>query len=155
MKSMLKFVLITLPMFHAVSALGQETDMDETMIEVRQSLMQVIVWNIAPLGGMIRGAIPFDPELAAKNGQRISQLGTMIPDAFERDTSGSSYETEALDVIWETQDDFNAKAETLVAAAAAYAEAAQQGEEEAKKAFGRVGGACSGCHEDFRVDDED
>ena len=154
MKNTLKVVLAVVPMLHLASASAQEMDMDEVMIDVRQSLMGLQVWNIAPLGAMTRGNMPFDADLAAKNGERIAQLAGMISDAFARNTAGSGHETEALDGIWEAKEEFDAKAQNLVEAATAYAEAARAGEAEAKRAFGKVGGACGGCHEDFRESDD-
>ncbi len=118
--------------------------------DTRQGLFKVVVNYFGPIVGMARGQIPFDAAVVEANANKINQLALMVPDLFKKDTSDFDLDTEAKADIWENLDDFNAKAATLAERAAALAAAASEGKGPAMKAFGQVGGACKGCHDDFR-----
>ena len=122
-------------------------------IDLRQSAFKLMGYNMGPLGGMLRGNVPFDAAVAEANASHIASLGEMLPALFANDTSSFDLETEALDSIWGSMDAFNEKAEALVTAANAAAETAAGGNEgQTKAALGRIGQACGSCHDDFRVD---
>lgn len=63
--------------------------------------------------------------------------------------------TRALPVIWQTPDDFRAKAVNFVVAARALNDAAQRGDLAAvRAAFPALGQACSACHHSYRAPEE-
>jgi cytochrome c556 len=122
-------------------------------IDLRQSALKLLGYNMGPMGGMLRGNVPFDAAVVQTNAGHIAALGEMIPDLFAADTSSFDLETEALDRIWGNKDAFDEKAMDLVTAANAAAEAAASGNEsQTKAAMGRVGQACGACHDDYRED---
>ncbi len=138
----------------AAAAQANDRDPDAAALKYRQSLMTVVVANVAPIAGMVKGRTAFDGGQMALRAERISMLSGMIEEAFARDTRGADLETEALDVIWENQDDFAAKALKLGETSEALAAAARRGEDAAKDAFKTMAGACKGCHDDYRMQDD-
>jgi cytochrome c556 len=124
----------------------------EAAVLTRQGLLKVMGMYMAPLGGMLKNKMPFDAATAAKSGQHIAELGSMIPDVFSVDTRNkTSAKTKAQDGVWTNQADFKAKADDLVKAANALVEAAKGGEKGATlKAAGAVGKACGACHDNYR-----
>ena len=124
----------------------------EQAVLTRQGLLKVMGMYMAPLGGMLKNKVPFDPAVAAKSATHIAELGGMIPDVFTFDTRNkTSAKTKAQDGIWTNQADFKQKADDLVKAATALQEAAKGGEKGATlKAAGAVGKACGACHDNYR-----
>jgi len=129
---------------------------DEFVTATRQGALKLMGFYMGPLGGMARGKIPMDAALVGRNAQRIGALAPMLTDTFKLDTSGSDVTTEALPVIWEKPDEFQAKIETLVERAADLSLLAGSDSSEGalKGGIGKLGQACGSCHDDFRVKDE-
>lgn len=121
--------------------------------DTRQGMFKIIGRYFGPIVGMARGQIPYDAAVVEYNATKINQLAGMSTDLFSTDTSEFDLDTGALPGIWDNQDDFNAKAAALVETSAALAAAAAGGKGPAMKAFGKVGGACKGCHDDYRQQD--
>lgn len=139
-------VCLSLP----AAGMADDENPDEAAAHVRHALMELMGWNITPLGEMSGGQQPFDADLAATRGQRLVALGGMIGDAFERDTSGTGVKTHALDAVWQNPDDFATKAQAMIDAATAYTAATGDGEPAAKVAFAKLGKACKSCHEEYK-----
>ncbi len=122
-------------------------------VKERQSVFTLVLKNFGPLGGMARGRVPFDAAVVQKNSVHLQHLGAMIGDTFTVDTRGTGVTSDALDVIWEQQDDFAEKIAAFQSASAALAEVASSGDESLiKPAIGRMGQACGSCHDDYKVD---
>jgi cytochrome c556 len=124
----------------------------EQAVLTRQGLLKVVGFYMAPLGGMLKNKIPFDATKAGNSATHIAQLGGMIPDVFVSDTSKvTSLKTKAKDGIWTNTADFNSKADDLVKAANALADAAKSGDKGTTlKAAAAVGKACGACHDNYR-----
>ena len=78
----------------AGTTVAQAQDDMEQAVEVRRSLLQLVRWNLGPLGNMARGRIPLDIEQVGTNAARIEGLFGMMGDAFATDTRGADVETE-------------------------------------------------------------
>ena len=141
---------LTLP---ALAWSADEDDPDEMAAHTRHALMELVGWNMKEIVAMSTGRQDFDAARAALLGQRLGELGAMIADAFARDTSGADVKTAALPAVWQNADDFSAKTQDLLTAAAAYSAAAAEGQSTARRAFIELGGACKGCHENFKAED--
>ncbi len=140
----------------SVSAIAEgptPAEQAQATADTRQGLFKIIGRYFGPIVGMARGQIPYDAAVVEYNASKINQLASMSTDLFSKDTSEFDLETGALPGIWKNQDDFNAKAAALVETSAALAAAASEGKGPAMKAFGKVGGACKGCHDDYRQQD--
>lgn len=122
--------------------------------DTRQAVFKLLLFNLRPIIGMAQGAT-FNAELAERNALRIASLAPMIPDLLAEDTRGFDIETEALDLIWDNQDDIADKAQALVEAANAFAATASGGDMGATLGAVRdLGGACANCHDTYRVDND-
>ena len=124
----------------------------QAAVETRQSVFKLLIFHLRPIAAMTQGA-PFDAELAERNARRIAALAPMIPDVLAADTRGFDLETEALDNIWDNQDDIAAKAQALMDNANAFADRAATGDmAQTLGAFRALGGSCGNCHETYRED---
>lgn len=120
-------------------------------VHLRQANFDLIEWNFAPIGAMLKNQMPFDAALVAKNAARIEALGTMVPELFATDTSKSAAKSKARSGIWTSAADFKAKNDDFVKAAAALTEAAKGGDKKAfQQAAVAVGKSCGACHDSFR-----
>jgi cytochrome c556 len=119
--------------------------------ELRQGLLKVMGWNMAPVAAMLRNRTPFDAAVVQKSATRIAQLAPMMPDVFQTDTHQFKVKTKAREGIWTSKSDFNAKSDDLAKAATALADAAKGGDKGTTlKAAAAVGKACGNCHDNFR-----
>lgn len=125
------------------------TAADEPQV-VRQEMMKKVGGAMGALAGIAKGEKPYDAAIVTASLTTISETAKAFPDQFPAG-SESGFETEALPKIWETMDDFKAKAEKLgadadVALASLPADQAGVG-----AAIGEIGKNCGGCHEVYRV----
>lgn len=126
----------------------------EKVNEVRQAVMEVTGWSIAPMAAMAKAEIPYDSKQFQTRAERIAQMQAMAPDAFRPDTRDAVLDTEALDKIWDDFDKFtrlanDARDKAIVARDAA----ANGGFAQAQEAFVELGKACKACHDEFREED--
>lgn len=160
MKSLIKTGLIATVIatsFASATVIAQEAAMNEKHAEAatnyRQALYKLVYSNMAPLGGMAKGKIPFDQDVIATNAMRIEQLADMMSDYLKTDTSSFDVDTEARDEIWQNWSDVESKIEQLKSASANLASVASSGDEsQYRAAIGKVGGACKACHDDYKAD---
>ncbi|MDQ2092834.1 c-type cytochrome [Rhodalgimonas zhirmunskyi] len=140
----------------AGTAIGQSGD-EAAMkaVKARQDTMMLFAFNLGTLGGMAKGAIPYDADTAsaaAKNLSLLSQLNMTAYWVEGTSTEQLGDKTEALPAIWSDMAGFEDKHMALTKAAADMEAAAGQGLDQLKGAVGAVGGSCGGCHKQFRVD---
>ncbi len=134
----------------AVAAEATSQKHAEAAVKYRQSLFQLIKSNMAPLGGMAKGAIPFDESVMAKNAMRIEQLSDMLSDYMSVDTRKFDVETEAKAKIWDNTDDVESKiARMQKAAANLQAVVAAKDKDNYRAAIGDIGGSCKSCHDEY------
>ncbi|MBU2978849.1 cytochrome c [Alteromonas sp. C1M14] len=160
MKQLLKTGLMAAILSSTVASgavLAQEAAMNEkhadAAVTYRQSIFQLIRSNMGPLGGMAKGAIPFDQAVLETNGMRLEQLANMMSDYLKVDTRKFDVDTAAKDEIWENWSEFEGKIDALKSASANLYQVAQAGDEsQYRAAIGKVGAACKSCHDDFKAD---
>lgn len=122
------------------------------VIKYRQSAHFLLGWNIAPLGAMVKGEIPFDAEAAKMRANRLEQLAPMIAEGYPPG-SATGAPTKARPEIWDNLDDFRQKAADLEAATARLSVATATGEaKQLGPALGEVGNACKACHDRYKAD---
>jgi cytochrome c556 len=148
----IKWTIAVLAVFLAAPAAALDAEQAAKATETRQAVLKVVGWNVAPLGAMARGLIPWDNEVAIRNAQRIAWMTTMIPDAFRADTRPHDVRTEALPVIWENFARFEELAANAGRSADRLVEAAGSGDQDAmRRAVGALIDDCRACHDDFRL----
>ena len=107
----------------------------------------------------VRGELEKDaPDFAliAAKASDINTRAQKIEGHFPAGTStADGFKTEALPAIWEKPEEFKAAAQKLVDESAKLASVAAEGDKAATGAQAMaMGGACKGCHDQFRLDDK-
>lgn len=123
-------------------------------IKARQAIFQLYLYNIGVLSGMAKGKVEYDATLAteaATNLQLASSLGqsTLWPAGSDNGNADNA-RTRALPAIWE-KPGIADKGKALSDAVAVLASEAGNGLDSLKASIGDVGGACKGCHDDYRA----
>lgn len=137
---------------HGVKAASSEKQAN-TAITFRKAVLQLVRSNMGPLGGMAKGNIPMDADVIGENAMRIEFLGNMMHDYFATDTSGYTLDTDAKNSIWKNHQDFTAKINDMVTAAANLQELVANNQEgDYRKGIGALGGTCKACHDDYKKD---
>ena len=121
--------------------------------KVRKANFALLGHNMGPIGGMLKGRVPFNAQVVADRATNINQLAKMIADTSKVDTSKFKVETEALDKIWTDKDNFAKKIQALIDASDKVSKIALTGsEDDVKKAMGAMGKSCGSCHDDYKKD---
>ncbi|MDJ1017850.1 MAG: cytochrome c [Paracoccaceae bacterium] len=124
-------------------------------VKARQSHMQLYQHNLGILGGMARGRVEYNADLAVGAAQNLATLTTLNQMSYW--TPGTSTddlgdETRALPAIWE-EGGFAKAVEigtAMAAAAQNLAAVAGDGQAAIGPALGAVGQSCNACHEAFQ-----
>ena len=147
---MLRNILaVTLPFLFFVNAAWADSD----PILERQKLMEDTRDAAPVIGGMMKGAEPFDAEAAMaafkvwKN--TAETAGGLFPDG-----SGVGHETEAKVTIWTDRAGFEAQIADFGAAVDAAIAGKPDDLEALKAVAGPVFQSCKGCHEGYRGEKE-
>jgi cytochrome c556 len=121
----------------------------EVLVKQRQSAMTLQGKYIGPLVGMVKGSVPFDAAVAARNAAFLDALSQMPWDGFAESTKGEK--SRALPAIWTDAAKFKQSQDQFRTAVGALVSATKGGNEAAvKSATGDVLKSCNGCHDNFR-----
>ncbi len=128
----------------------------EKAVKARQGFMQVVSFNLGPLGAMAKGEMEYDAELAANNAKNLEVLstmntGAMWPAGSDNAALGAD-ETRALPAAWAADSKVMEKHEAWAKASAELAATAGNGLDALKAGVGAVGKSCGGCHDDYRAE---
>lgn len=126
----------------------------KAQIEARQEGFKSVGGEFKTINDQLRSGAP---DMAAIQ-SAAAELPGIIEGAGEWFPEGtgpeSGVETEALPIIWEEPEDFEAKVSDFVVAIEALDAAAQTGELSAiQAAVQATGGTCKACHDKYRLDD--
>ena len=114
----------------------------------RQETMKKIGDSMKALGGMARGASPFDAAAVKSNAQTIAESLDHAKSLFPEGSGQGSTETWAKAEIWTEKAKFD---ETLKSAHDAAVELASVAEEaNYRAALGALGQNCRACHDSYR-----
>lgn len=123
----------------------------EDAIKYRQSALTVMAAHFGRLGAMVNGKVAFDAKQAAENAAIVESMSKLPWAAFGEGTDKGG-NTKALPEVWKEQAKFKEASEKLMAEATKLNAAAKVGTlDSLKGAFGNVGAACKGCHDNFRA----
>ncbi|QIE42372.1 cytochrome c [Rhodobacteraceae bacterium SC52] len=121
-------------------------------VKARQGQFRIMALNLGVLGGMAKGEIAYDAEMAemaAENLEMISELHEAP--LWPEDSSNMDIEgTRALPSIWDENEDFLAKWAAFGEAAEQLEEIADDGQAGLGAAVGAVGKTCGACHDAHR-----
>lgn len=102
-----------------------------------------------PLGLMVKGEMPFNKDVFARNAAVIDTMSHVVPDGFVAGTDKG--DTRAKPEIWSDAGKFKAALERFQAEAAKMNEVAKGGNFDAiKTQFGALSKSCGNCHDNFR-----
>jgi cytochrome c556 len=121
----------------------------EDAYKYRESVMTSLKGHIGAASMHARGLVD-GPEYLVEHAQGlangVSEIKTLFPEGS--DVEGS----DALAVIWQEPEAFDAAIAKAVAATNAFVKATESGDKATvAAAFREVGGACKGCHDKFRA----
>ncbi|MDX2427933.1 MAG: cytochrome c [Xanthomonadales bacterium] len=123
-------------------------------IKARQHLMEDTRDAAKVVGGMLKDEKPFDADAAMAALKTWKITATEAPDLFP-EGSETGHDTEAKATIWTDRDGFNAAMEKFSTAVDAAIAANPESLDALKAAAGPVFKACKGCHEGYRVEEEE
>ncbi|MGD9020438.1 MAG: cytochrome c [Lysobacterales bacterium] len=119
----------------------------------RQQLMEETRDAAKTVGGMLKGAQPFDAEAAMQAFEAWKKTAAKVGELFP-EGSDSGHDTEAKATIWSDRAGFDRELESFAASVDAAIAAAPDSVEALKAAAGPVFGSCKDCHEGYRVEKE-
>jgi cytochrome c556 len=121
----------------------------EQLVKQRQAKMTLQGKYLGPLVGMLKGTVPYDANVVARNAGYLDALSKMAWDGFDESTKG--VKSVALPAIWTDAAKFKQAQGQSETATAALVTASKSGDEaKVKAAIGDVGKACGSCHDNFR-----
>ncbi|MEQ8665108.1 MAG: cytochrome c [Rhodospirillales bacterium] len=134
----------------------QAADPLEGVVKARQGYFQLVLLNAGTLFGMAKGDVAYDADKAQTAADNLVLLSSMDTSALW--AAGTSKEempgkTRALKAIWDTWPAVTEKVAAFKKATADMADFAGAGVEGIQANAGALGGACKGCHDDFRAKD--
>ena len=122
----------------------------ERAIEYRQAAMTLVGANFKPLGGMLKGEIPFEQAAFARHAADLAAVASIdILRGFPADSDGEG--SKAKPDIWLDWEKFRHGMETFTRESARLADVAAGGDRGAiKEQFGATAKTCKGCHDAFK-----
>ncbi len=122
-------------------------------LKYRQSVFQVMGWNMGPMAAVIKGQAPYDSARFAMQATRLAALAPMFVEGFDPSTRGIKG-SEAKDEIYANLEEFKRLAKDLETQSALLSRVAQSGDlAQITPAFLAVGKACGTCHKRFKAED--
>jgi cytochrome c556 len=133
----------------ATSMFAMAETSSQDAFDYRKAVMTSLKGHIGASSMHVRGLVS-GPEYLVEHAQGLANGVSEIKTLF---AEGSNVQgSDALAVIWEDPDAFNAAIEKAEKATAAFVEATEDGDKAAiTAAFREVGGSCKGCHDKFRA----
>lgn len=122
----------------------------DVLVAQRQAVMKLQGKYLGPIGGMLKGATPYNADVVAINATFLENLARMPWDGFQPSTV--DVKSASKPEIYKEPAKFKAAAEALEVATAKLGAVARAKDEAGVRAsFGAVAKACGSCHDDFRV----
>lgn len=151
--------LLALPLLAGLAAgplLAQEDSPEMAAHEAREAHMSLYAFHIGTLGAMAQGGMEYDAASASAAANALVGLSGFDQALYwiPGTAVGEVEDSRALPAIWENYEDFKAKQAALNEAAVAMQAAAGTDLAALQAAMETLGGACGGCHEDYRQPDE-
>ena len=122
---------------------------DEGAAEYREAIFEAIGGHMSAMVGIIKGEVPHRQDLAL-HAKGIAALAPVTQHIFPADSYIEGGHAKAE--IWTDPDAFAERRQNFLDAAAALGAVADSGDQAAfMGAFKTLGGACKGCHDNFRA----
>lgn len=138
----------------AGTSLAQQSMKPEDMIKVRKAGYSFMAWNMGKIKANLDGTFNKEQVIAAANvvaATANSGMGALFGPGSEKDVGDQK--TRVKPEFFQQQDKVKEVAMNYIKEANELAKVAATGDVAAIKAqFGKTGGACKACHDDFRKD---
>ena len=122
----------------------------DVLVKQRQAAMTLQAKYLGPIGGMLKGSIPYNADIVARNATFIENLSRMPWDGFDAGTQ--SIKSRAKPEVFSDAAKFKAASEVYEQAAAKLGAAARAKDEAGVRAsFGGVAKACNDCHDSYQA----
>lgn len=122
---------------------------DEGAAEYREAIFEAIGGHMSAMVGIIKGEVPHRQDLAL-HAKGIAALAPVTQHIFPANSYIEGGHAKAE--IWSDPDAFAERRQNFLDAAAALGAVADSGDQAAfMGAFKTLGGACKGCHDNFRA----
>jgi len=144
---MLRAIVFSFLAVFAVSVANAQSASEEQAIKFRKSVMKSVGGAMGGMAAVVKGEV--SAEHAVPLAHTMYEVSKVVPHVFPE---GSDFgETAALPVIWAKPAEFKLAVAAFQAAALNLSKASHGGDMQAfGQAFGELGKACKGCHENFR-----
>ena len=150
---MKKFIAALLLIGVTGSALAQQTLKPEEMIKLRKAGYSFMAWNMGKIKANLDGTFNKDQVVAAANvvaATANSGMGALFGPGTEKDVAGEK--TRVKPAFFEQPEKVKEAAMAYIKEANELQKVAATGDIDAIKAqFGKTGGTCKGCHDQFRM----
>ena len=121
----------------------------DVLVKQRQAAMVLQGKYLGPIGAMLKGAVPYNADIVARNATFLENLARMPWDGFDPTASGEKSKTKPE--AFTEMAKFKAAADTLETETAKLGAAARAKDEAGVRAtFGGVAKACGACHDAYR-----
>ena len=146
--------VLGLTVFGFAMAFVHAQEDDANLIKYRQRLMSAHGAGMGNIGDILKFKLAYGTKHISQHALSIKRNSMLIEDAFKANKTGAPNDSKAG--IWESWDDFAAKAKALTEAADELATAADGGDVMAvMPKVKALGEACRGCHNDYRKPKEE
>ncbi|MBC7143260.1 MAG: cytochrome c [Rhodobacteraceae bacterium] len=144
--------LIAAAMLACGPALAEDLADPEEILTARHGYMLMMAMNLAPLGAMAKGEVPYDAVAAGRAASSLAALASVDSSMLwvPGTENGVLDDSSALPEIISNADDRAVKFAALNTASDAMATAAGTDLASLQGAMKGVGEACSGCHKPYR-----
>ena len=141
---------VALAMGAGIAATAVAQVKPEVLVKQRQAAMVLQGKYLGPIGGMLKGNIPYNADTVVLNATFLENLARMPWDGFNPNTKDEK--TAALPAVYNDKAKFDEIASRLENEASRLATVSRSGDEAAVKAqITAVGKVCGACHNDFRA----
>ncbi|WP_347309755.1 c-type cytochrome [Defluviimonas sp. SAOS-178_SWC] len=132
--------------------LAEDLSDPEEILTARHGYMLMMAMNLAPLGGMAKGEVPYDAETAGRAASSLAALASVDSSMLwvPGTENGVLDDSSALPEINANAGDRDVKFAALKTAADAMVLAAGTDLASLQGAMKGVGAACGGCHKQYR-----
>jgi len=121
----------------------------EDAIKYRKAAMTIMNTHFGRIAAMAQGKIPFDAKVAQDNEEVFATVSKLPWSAFGEGTDKG--DTKAKGEVWSDAAKFKAAQDKLLSEALKLNAAVKTGKlDDLNVAFKGVGGACKGCHDNFK-----
>lgn len=150
MRTKLFATAVTVAALGSVSLEATAQAKPDVLVKQRQAAMTLQLKYLGPIGGMLKGSVPYNADIVARNATFLENLSRMPWDGF--DASTQSIKSRAKPEVFSDVAKFKAASEVFEQAAAKLGAAARAKDEAGVRAsFGGVAKACSDCHDSFQA----